>query len=461
MINPEQEEADVLSSLGARPLPGLPPTFAERFVADATAAMRFDSSIAAQANRHAVVQNYIDQFEDMTGEILTNPEASPLNSRDRLWGQIRERFRVWNENQTELAINIPDDDGIQREADERALSARREAQKLAVRPQTFASSAGGVLGGIAGTMTDPLNIATLTLGAPARLGILGTAAVEGAIGVGTQTAIEALTYGYKSRVDPTFGPGDSATNIIEAGVGGAVIGGGIKGLIEATRFVAKRVPSRDTQDALNVLEREAALDDANPNPPTDLAGYSAHRQTMDQAIAAVEEGRIAEVREPYRSVNILDEPSPVVRADEAIVTRETPEPVQRAVEEPEPERLLAERRDMAVHSPRLAEVLGETNVRATETVAPLPAARIEEKMKALEKSAAPEALDVEIRRLLPEPDETQPDAPVRDFSVPVAETVVDGKPMAETRSARQLLADMDREIAGARAIAVCSIGGVA
>ncbi|MGY5803379.1 hypothetical protein ACXHMN_18780 [Rhizobium sp. LEGMi12c] len=90
-------------------------------------------------------------------------------------------------------------------------------------------------------------------------GILATALREGAVTASAQAASTAIGYGYRTQVDPNFGLGSAAYEVAAAGVGGAVLGGGLKGLAGLWDRVRTGEWPSHIADAANVVQREAAI----------------------------------------------------------------------------------------------------------------------------------------------------------------------------------------------------------
>lgn len=171
---------------------------------------------------------------------------------------------------------------------------------------------GGFLGGVAGTMAQPeqaaLTVLTLPVGgvggslARTTLGrILGTAAIEGGLGAGQQALVEGLSYGTRPSIGlPAKTAEEIAVNILYAGAGGAILGGGLRAGAEAVpyvwpglRAVATRASvlgsggrlSAAASDALRVLESELQVATTGPG-----AGLSGHAAAVEAAMQAVVDG---------------------------------------------------------------------------------------------------------------------------------------------------------------------------
>src|SRR5690606_38950134 len=90
-----------------------------------------------------------------------------------------------------------------------------------------------------------------------------------------------------------FGVDDALYEIAAAGAGGAVLGGGIKGLADAwQRAKTGRWPSH-VRDTANVVTREAAI--PNSRFPQTIAGETAHRAAISKSLDDLARGRPVEL----------------------------------------------------------------------------------------------------------------------------------------------------------------------
>jgi hypothetical protein len=200
---------------------------------------------------------------------------------------------------------LPED--VQREADKTAVGARRRAEML---EQVGGGGAGALAAQIGAAVIDPVNVLTMPLGA-GRIGggiarqILLGALAEGAVGAGAQIAADLNPFGAGGAWErQRLGlPMDVGANALEAFAGGAVLGGGLRGLVEGFRWYRGRVPAPDggvalrESDALQVLERDAQDLASNPAGP---AMAEQHIDLLSRATDAAAAGRLApdDVRAP-------------------------------------------------------------------------------------------------------------------------------------------------------------------
>lgn len=159
--------------------------------------------------------------------------------------------------------SVKTDAGLMADIKERNTGLRKE-RDAALEHQTTGGTIGGFLGVAAGAITDPLNLATLPLGASWATGILKTAAIEAGIAMGTEAAIQPAIYRYKKELESPYDLKDVLINIAGAGVGAGVLTGGVKATARAIsrfgRFNAEVAPRRvDGFD--DILETVQKLED--------------------------------------------------------------------------------------------------------------------------------------------------------------------------------------------------------
>lgn len=188
---------------------------------------------------------------------------------------------------------------------DRAQVARIESQRTSARAESdFARYGGALAGGVAATFMDPINLATLPIGAGAGVGILRAALLDGALGVAVEAAEAPFNAQWQREIGFKYGLGDAVADIATAGLGGtalsALIRGGSKGLSKLTGH-SERV-LRDIADnpangsevraAANYMERVAHIDENIPplsridddfNPHETLATHRANLQETQDA----------------------------------------------------------------------------------------------------------------------------------------------------------------------------------
>lgn len=307
----EQAETEKLAMQQAAP--DLPIGFGEAFRTSVDTRAKFSGTLAENSNRYDVWQKTLDRFEELTGEALPNPE---VGDGQTIRGQIAKRFDARRADIGDL--KAPEEQDVAAGALQTAQDARARDTAAQGRARDFGAGLGFFTGDAAAAMADPVNIAGMALGAPAAAGILRTALMEGGAALLSETAVQASTYGFKTQADPTFSLGDAASEVAAAGVGGAVLGGGIKGLASVWRRYrgsGAAVP-RHVVDAGNVVDSEADIATSNPFP--DAAGEAKHTGALAKAVDDVSAGRPVDVSEAVGPVvareGLADLDPPAARA---------------------------------------------------------------------------------------------------------------------------------------------------
>ena len=219
----------------------------------------FDSEIRLVGDplhkRNALIQERFGQsVSDLTGtsKKYTNPTAEGRieqlkEDNDQIDAIIlrgrKEQPGRWDGIKTTAEIR---DEG-KRIADD----ATKNAEQVTARnPSQLSSISGQLVGGVGGAFTDPVNIATLPLGA-GETKIVGTgafatakaialtAAKGGAIQAAVQAASVPQVAHWQNTVGHKYGLSEAATDIGLGFVGGAAIRGGTEALIPAVRGIYK------------------------------------------------------------------------------------------------------------------------------------------------------------------------------------------------------------------------------
>lgn len=271
----------------------LPADFTEGFDAAWRAGLDFGNSDARGRARIEGTQEFIDRIRQQTGVTLVNPAlgggAAALEEMNRQLAQLAPKH-------PELGLKPLTEADIDEFGVARSRESREAFQRMSEREQTFGSITGAVLGNVAAGGADPVNIVTVPLAAPASLGIIGTALATGGITAGTQIGIEALTAGYKERVEPGYAAsGEAGQNVVGAAVAGAVLGGGAKALGALWTRVQTGTWPRSVRDAGNVVACEGQIADTNILPGVE--GEVAHLTALQASIDALVSGRPIDIGE--------------------------------------------------------------------------------------------------------------------------------------------------------------------
>jgi hypothetical protein len=298
-----QERRDLTQRAAASPLIAPPTAFAEEFDAAWRVVRDAASSDSEHRNRYEFVQEQLDRFADETGEVLRNPEGARVGPGERRlrpptveYDEVRRRFDAWRQANPGTTLRFPSEEEIAAAALETARASVDAAGRTASRPRTTAGFLGNLAGSAAGFSVDPISLMTMAFGGLGARTVLAVAAREAGIAAGTQIAITALNYDYRSAADPNFGPGTAIAEVGFAAAGGAVLGGAIAGLAQgaakgAGALRARRGRTRAEADAEAVIQRETEIDASSPFPRDDPEATAAHRAALDRATQDVAAGR--------------------------------------------------------------------------------------------------------------------------------------------------------------------------
>ena len=119
--------------------------------------------------------------------------------------------------------------GKTRDEFERQVATRFGARERDLRTLDQGGAVAGLWGGLASGMTDPVNIATLPLGA-GQASLLRTVLVEGLIGAGSEVVNLPGTATARQMMGEDFTAGDAVEQVLVSGGASAFLGGGIRAL---------------------------------------------------------------------------------------------------------------------------------------------------------------------------------------------------------------------------------------
>jgi hypothetical protein len=279
MLVDDQQMRAALQTAAQRPFEGVDPGFVERLKSDWTAMREFSNSNASHRNALAAQNDFQVRFFRESGQRLPGwVDSMNANAME----VAQKQFDGWKANHPDSDLTFPTPEELRAQADAKALEARQASEDLSRRSTSVASGVGGFLGTAAGAVTDPINLLASGFGASASAGILRTALAEAGIGVASEALIQGATLDRKQRIDPEFSAEDALLEIGAAGVGGAVLGGGIKGLANLWHRAKTGEWPSHVRDTANVLTREAAVPENRF--AKSVQGESAHRAALAKSI---------------------------------------------------------------------------------------------------------------------------------------------------------------------------------
>ena len=265
--------------------------------------------------RNALISERFGQsVSDLTGTIKKYPNPTPegralqLKEDNDLIDPMIERGRKEDPARWE---GIKTTAELRQEAAEVARKARLENERVAARnPSMVSRLSGQFVFGAAGAMTDPLNLATLPVGAgPVKAvgtggfatarAIASTAMKEGLLQASIQSLAIPQAMRWQETVGHKYGLAEAATDVGFAFAGGAIVRGGIEGVIPALRgtyrgaqgassYVVDRVAqnapraAQSVKDGLRYMSRVAYVDEAAPVPVAKPKELAEHRAAVEK-----------------------------------------------------------------------------------------------------------------------------------------------------------------------------------
>ncbi|MCC7115064.1 MAG: hypothetical protein IT520_11835 [Burkholderiales bacterium] len=288
-----QEDVRTATARAQRSLANdLPATFSDTFEPAWTVGLLFGQSVARSNARYAAMEDHLGDIYKRTGVSLPNPELAAIG-QDGL-GEYNAAVEKLATQYPHLGLKALTDEDVDRMAVDAAKKARIDLATAMQRERTLGGSLGLLAGSAAAGVTDPVNLVLFPIAAPEALGIVGTTLAWGAIGAGSQAAIEVAGAGFRERVQPGYQQsGEMAANIAEAGAFAGVLGGGLRGVANLWTRVKTGAWPRSVRDAGNIVDSEASIADTNLFPGAE--GEVAHRTALQQSIDQLVSGRPVEV----------------------------------------------------------------------------------------------------------------------------------------------------------------------
>lgn len=294
----------------------LPSTFSDNFNDAWNKGYLVNQSISGEIRKTAARSQMVDDAIAKTGDqsFQQSGEGGGFDTE-----AFNAKVAQHKAAKPDIELSPISDEAVQARADEIGVRQLADSAHMAGRERTTGGAIGSFLGTAAGALSDPVNLIAFPLAAPESLGVLGTALAWGAIGGGSQVAIEALNAPAMERIQPGYSTsGQPVTNVLESALGGAVLGGGLKGLSSAWQRVKTGEWPRSIRDAGNVVESEAQIASTNPMPGVD--GEAAHRTALNKAIDDIANNRPVDVEgivTPEQLAALDDRAAPVLAAKDA------------------------------------------------------------------------------------------------------------------------------------------------
>lgn len=192
---------------------------------------------------------------------------------------------------------------IGEEVKRKARESMAKSEKVAAGASGFASFTGSLAAGVATSFMDPLNLATIPLGAGISAGILKTMLIEGGINVTAEVLAHPVVADWQRQLGHEYGLPQLAENMGTAAVFGAGVSGLMKGVplayskSRSLMFGEMRDRYREelnyeAERAAAYQSRHAHIDESNPakappiEPPVDDITVQRFRRTHEDQIVA-------------------------------------------------------------------------------------------------------------------------------------------------------------------------------
>jgi hypothetical protein len=283
------------------PLRQAPRTMRERFDLEQEAQLATGNFFSRDLNHYRAFAEAAEAFAQQ-GVRLANPLAmAGPTARQAALAEWDEAARRLQEQNPDARDTYPTAHEIMLRADLAAAQRLREARAA----EDSGGGFGAFLGSMAGIFQDPVQLATLPFGAPWRAGVpllteIGRVAlIEGGVAGATQAAVELRADPYRRELGFQS---EAATQILAAMAGGAVLGGGLRGLVGALEVrAARRAGAEATPadvlaaDARALAEARLAEEAGNPAGPEAMR---LHQAAMDRATAETAAGLATGARLP-------------------------------------------------------------------------------------------------------------------------------------------------------------------
>lgn len=308
-------------------------TFSDVFSASFDSMTRTRGSYSKQIFTGLEFNERDKKYKELTGNNLIQDALNGRPDRDQLMNDylsnnnvesvhkvIDEYLGALRARDPERFKDVKTTGEVDASVKEKAISSLREEQKVGAGATPSARLLGGLAGGVAGSVADPINLATLPLGAGLASGIFKTMLIEAGINAGTELASYPFVSEWQKELGQDYGPADLAENMGMAALFGAGFGGLFKGIeiaagklpnsakIASLRGALEDIRERDINGtrtdnikltesvdeiilALKHEERRLAIEEANPARYSESADPSLHRRALAEVDAAINEGR--------------------------------------------------------------------------------------------------------------------------------------------------------------------------
>lgn len=303
--------------------PGLETGFLDNVVAEGAKVSRSETSVSRGRNLQDVYDPMIaalnqgrkrgDMIANPFGRTVEDPQNGPVQRRkfapEELEARIYQELRERQIEDPTFGQDFPQSaEAARASAQELAKEAIKTADDVGARA-TLMGDVGAFTGAMGAIMVDPAVFVTLPIGGVAApAGVLRVAIVEALLGVGSEAAIQPVVQAYRQELGFEHTDEDVLRNVLLAGAGGFILGGGGTALGKLSpklataareagavsgrklgetfdRLVPK--PSAEQKAARDELENALQTEESNPLPDTG-AGRTEHEERLTEAVDAAD-----------------------------------------------------------------------------------------------------------------------------------------------------------------------------
>lgn len=248
-----------------------------------------DEVISSEYERRA------DQYQRATGQTLgPNPWLVPWD-RERLITEQKKRI----EEAKVKFPDLPNDEEVFDRARKRAQQSQLDLANILREASPVTAVTGSLVGGIAGTLVDPVNLGASLMGAGAASGIVRTFLMEAAINAGAEAITQPFISRWQKDVGVEYGLSDQLTNVGLAAIAGGTIASALKFGPRAASQVFARIRSdvqmpEHVSMAFDAMERQAYISENTPLFKRELMSSTMHETAFRTAYDDLVNGRMFE-----------------------------------------------------------------------------------------------------------------------------------------------------------------------
>jgi predicted kinase len=242
--DPQRNVAPALDTSGR----DLPTTFGETFSAAWSRNTLFSQDYFGENDRMAALDDYLGKIKSMTGSETIRPDSytDPINGNaltaQDLLRQTNDKLNEYKKQNPGLELDPMSADELSQNAVAKRRAADADFEATMDRPRGAGATAGRILGGLAASAADPINLAALPVAPEEGLGVLMSALRWGEISGAAAVVSTALGAPYQEQVQPGYiASGQPLFDIGKQTAVGAIGGAAFPLVAPAVRAAARTV----------------------------------------------------------------------------------------------------------------------------------------------------------------------------------------------------------------------------